>query len=68
MEGNTLMTRRKKARFGTRKEICGIPVAEVKSGKTVDYITAEEFAEAIYGKAVKQIVFVDDSKSKGLSV
>lgn len=55
-----LESRRKKARYGDRAVIAGIPVAVVKSGKKIDYVTAEEFAEDLYGRAVDHIVFKDE--------
>lgn len=55
-----LESRRKKARYGDKAEIAGTPVAIVKSGKTIDYVTAEEFAEDLYGRAVDHIVFKDE--------
>ena len=52
-----LRSRREKARYGNRAFIAGKPVAVIKAGSKQDFVTAEEFAEALYGKPVKQIVF-----------
>ena len=60
--GIHLKTRRKKARYGDKTEIAGVPVAIIKSGKQTDFLTAEEFAEDLYGKPVDHIVFKEDPK------
>ena len=52
-----LRTRREKARYGNRAIIAGKPVAVIKAGRKSDFVTAEEFAEELYGKPVKRIVF-----------
>ena len=52
-----LRSRRENARYGSRAIVAGRPVAVVKSGKKQDFVTAEEFAEALYGKPVERIVF-----------
>lgn len=52
-----LRSRRAKARYGSRAVIAGKPVAVIKAGGKRDFVTAEEFAEALYGKPVKRIVF-----------
>ncbi len=59
-EGNKLVTKHNKARYGYRAEINGIPVAKIKSGKRMDILTAEEFVEDLYGKPVERIVFKDE--------
>ena len=52
-----LRSRREKARYGNRAFIAGKPVAVIKAGRKSDFVTAEEFAEKLYGKPVKRIVF-----------
>jgi len=52
-----LRTRRTKARYGTKVNVGGIPVVEVKSGKKTDFITIQELAEDLYGKKIDHIVF-----------
>ena len=59
MEEMELRTRRTKARDGTKVNVGGIPVVEVKSGKKTDFITIEEMAEDLYGKKIDHIVFKD---------
>ena len=52
-----LRSRREKARYGSRAFVAGKPVAVIKAGRKSDFVTAEEFAEELYGKPVKRIVF-----------
>ena len=52
-----LRSRRENARYGSRAFIAGKPVAVIKAGRKSDFVTAEEFAEELYGKPVKRIVF-----------
>lgn len=56
-EQTALRSRRENARYGSRVFIAGKPVAVIKAGNKQDFVTAEEFAEALYGKPVKRIVF-----------
>ena len=56
-DNKPLTTRRNKAHYGDRKMIGNTPAAWVKAGKREDFLTAEEFAEDLYGIPVDHIVF-----------
>ena len=58
-----IRTPRKGARVGDRVIIAGQPVMIVKSGRTEDFVTMDEFAEAMYGKPIDHIVFKEYSHS-----
>ena len=52
-----LTTRRNNARYGDKIMIGNRPAAWIKSCKSEDFLTAEEFAEDLYGRPVDHIVF-----------
>ncbi len=60
MHNEPLYTKRNRVRYGSRKLVSGVPVAEIKSGKKSDIMTAEEIVEDIYQRPVDHIVFKDD--------
>lgn len=47
-----LFSKREKVHYGDYAIIDGKPVAKIKAGKKYDYVTAEEFAEDLYGVPV----------------
>ena len=57
-DNKPLTTRRNKAHYGDRAIINGRPVANVKSRKTEDYVTLEEFAEDLIGQPVEKVMVI----------
>uniref|UniRef100_UPI0040571441 hypothetical protein n=1 Tax=Agathobacter sp. TaxID=2021311 RepID=UPI0040571441 len=63
-KGIPIRTPRKGARLGNRQIVAGQPVLVVKAGKQEDFVTAEEIAEAIYGRPVDRIIFREADNGK----
>lgn len=59
-EQTVIRTPRKGVRVGDCIILAGQPVMIVKSGHTEDFMTMDEFTEAIYGKPIDHIVFKED--------
>lgn len=57
-----IWTPRNKAHMCDRVYHGNQPVGFVKAKTRQDYMTASEYAEALYGKPVKKIVFMDGAE------
>ena len=66
MQSTPLRSRRQRARYADKTFVGNTPVALIKSGGKQDFVTAEEFAEDLYGKPVDHIVFKEDMAALSL--